>query len=159
MRKGRARVHLSTRIERGLPQPPQRRWLEKAVRAALKSGKVELVVGLTVVITSDASICELNRLYRGIDAPTDVLSFGNAAGEAQLPGADDAYLGDVVISYARASEQAAAFGHSVEEETALLVIHGVLHLLGYDHEQADDRLRMWSAQDQALEMLGIQWRA
>jgi len=151
-------VNLSTRIERGLPQPPQRRWLEKAVRAALKSSKVEGVVGLTVVITSDASICELNRLYRGIDAPTDVLSFGNAAGEAQLPGADDAYLGDVVISYARASEQAAAFGHSVEEEIALLVVHGVLHLLGHDHEQADDRQRMWGVQDQALEMLGIQWR-
>ena len=112
-------------------------------------------VGMTISLEGNDQIQKLNRQFRNIDEPTDVLSF--SSGDID-PETGEIYLGDVVISYARASEQAAAFGHSVEEEIALLVVHGVLHLLGHDHEQADDRQRMWSVQDQALEMLGIQWR-
>lgn len=154
----KTRMRLSTRIERGLPERPQRRLLEKAVQAALKSGQVDRAVSLTVVVTSDAQIRELNRTFRSVDAPTDVLSFGNSGGAARVPGTDDSYLGDVIVSYARASEQAAALGHSVEEEIALLVVHGVLHLLGHDHEGADDKRHMWSMQNAALELLGIEWR-
>lgn len=151
-------VHLNTRIERGLPGRPPRHWLERAVRVALKSSQTDRTVSLTIVVTGDERIRELNRLYRGVDAPTDVLSFGNPGGEPAIPGADASYLGDVVISYARASEQAAKFGHEVNEEIALLVIHGVLHLLGYDHTQVGEKRRMWRMQDEALEMLGIEWR-
>lgn len=154
----RARLHLSTRIERGLPFRLQRRWLVRAVRSALQSGQVEREISLTVVITSDTRIRELNRTYRDVDAPTDVLSFSSIAGEVAVPGIDDSYLGDVIISFERAAEQAATLGHSVEEEIALLVVHGVLHLLGYDHEEPGDKRRMWSLQDAALDALGIIWR-
>jgi probable rRNA maturation factor len=124
----------------------------------LKSGQVAREVSLTVVITNDVRIRELNRTFRDVDTPTDVLSFSNIADKAAVPGMDDSYLGDVVISYERAGEQAAALGHSVEEEIALLVVHGVLHLLGYDHEEPGNKRRMWSVQDDALEALGIAWR-
>lgn len=151
-------VHLHTQIERGLSKRPPRRLLERAVRVALKSSQIDRAVNLTIVITGDDRIRELNRLYRCVDAPTDVLSFGNLAGEPRVPGADSFYLGDVVISYVRAREQAARFGHEVDEEIALLVVHGVLHLLGYDHEEAEDKRRMWRVQDAALDTLGIDWR-
>lgn len=119
---------------------------------------MEREVSLTVVITNDARIRELNRSYRDVDGPTDVLSFSNTAGDLVVPGMDDSYLGDVIISYERAGEQAAALGHGVDEEIALLVVHGVLHLLGYDHEEPGDKRRMWSVQDAALDVLGIEWR-
>ncbi len=128
------------------------------MRSALKSGQVAREVRLTVVITNDVRIRELNRTYRDVDAPTDVLSFSNITDEVAVPGTDDSYLGDVIISYERAGEQAAALGHSVDEEIALLVVHGVLHLLGYDHEEPGDKRCMWSVQDAALDALGIVWR-
>ena len=65
------------------------------------------------------------------------------------------YWGDIVISYPRAAEQAARYGHSVEEELLTLVVHGTLHLLNYDHECIEDRERMWRLQDDVLERLGI----
>jgi len=130
LRKDRVRVNLSTRIERGLPQPPQRRWLEKAVRAALKSSKVEGVVGLTVVITSDASICELNRLYRGIDAPTDVLSFELKEKEC---------FGEIVICPEVVKEK--------KEEIIKVFVHGLLHLCGYDHERSEKDAKIMEAKE------------
>jgi probable rRNA maturation factor len=108
---------------------------------------------LTVVIADDGVLRELNRAFRGMDAPTDVLSFGGEApGFVVAPDAAD-YLGDVVISYPHA--QAQATGHSVEAELALLVIHGVLHLLGYDHLEPDEKEAMWRQQATALEKLGL----
>jgi probable rRNA maturation factor len=115
---------------------------------------------LTVVITDDVQVKELNRTYRGVDASTDVLAFSAADEEGTFVPSPEtpAYFGDIVISYPRAVEQAAAYGHSAEEELSILVVHGVLHLLGYDHERMEDRVEMWSTQSTALATLSIHWQ-
>lgn len=119
---------------------------------------------LTVVITDDDYVRELNRDYRGVDAPTDVLSFGSeAAEETSVPAlavppelaaelAD--YLGDLVIAYPYAVRQAAHYQNSVAAELRLLVIHGVLHLLDYDHATPEEEAAMWAAQEAALAKFG-----
>ena len=107
---------------------------------------------LTIVLTDDAQLHELNREYLGVDAPTDVLSF--PASEAD-PETGVPYLGDILISIPRAAIQAQTAGHSLEAEVQLLAVHGVLHLLGYDHAQAEEKARMWSAQAEVLTRLGL----
>ena len=107
---------------------------------------------LTIVLTDDAQLRELNRDYLGIDAPTDVLSF--PASETD-PETARRYLGDILISIPRANEQAHAAGHALEAEVQLLTVHGTLHLLGYDHAEADEKARMWKAQAEVLERLGL----
>ena len=139
----------------------KRASLHRAVRAAFESAGRERTGELTVVITDDAEVKELNRVYRGVDASTDVLAFGDASeAGAFVPSPEaDLYLGDIVISYPRAVEQATEYGHSTERELSVLVVHGVLHLLGYDHEEVDDRGAMWRVQSAALGRLGIHWKA
>jgi probable rRNA maturation factor len=107
---------------------------------------------LTIVLTDDAQLRELNRDYLGIDRPTDVLSF--PASETD-PETARRYLGDILISVQRADEQARATGHALEAEVQLLAVHGTLHLLGYDHAEADEKARMWKAQAEVLERLGL----
>ena len=107
---------------------------------------------LSVVLTDDQQLRELNRDYLGIDAPTDVLSF--PASEKD-PESGEAYLGDILISVERAAQQAEAAGHPVEAELQLLVVHGVLHLLGHDHAEPEEKARMWAAQSEILKSLGL----
>ena len=107
---------------------------------------------LTIVLTDDAQLHELNRDYLGIDAPTDVLSF--PASETD-PETARRYLGDILISVPRAGEQAQAAGHALEVEVQLLAVHGTLHLLSYDHAEADEKTRMWKAQAEVLEKLEL----
>jgi len=107
---------------------------------------------LTIVLTDDAQLHKLNREYLGIDAPTDVLSF--PASETD-PETAHRYLGDILISVPRAEEQAHATGHALEAEAQLLVVHGILHLLGYDHAEAEEKTRMWKVQTEILERLGL----
>jgi probable rRNA maturation factor len=106
----------------------------------------------SLVITDDEGIQGLNRNFRGIDAPTDVLAFGaweEAGGFVSAPEAGG-YLGDVIVSFPRAEVQAAEQGHSVENELHLLVVHGLLHLLGYDHVEEEEKSVMWGRQDEIL---------
>ena len=103
--------------------------LERAAQEALRSASME-AADLSIVITDDAKLQELNRQYLGSDMPTDVLSF---PAEETDPDSGEIYLGDILISLPRASEQASAGGHPVEDELQLLVVHGALHLLGHDH--------------------------
>ena len=149
-------VHVLPIYERDV----ERAQLQKAARAAFRCAGGQSSGALTVMVTDDAQIQELNRAYRDVDAATDVLAFG-AAGEANgfIPPAEETpYFGDIIISYPRAIEQAAAYGHPLPEELSLLVVHGTLHLLGYDHEQVDDKEKMWAAQNAALAQLGIRWQ-
>ncbi|MBI4731402.1 MAG: rRNA maturation RNase YbeY [Chloroflexi bacterium] len=125
--------------------------LEEAARATLNLSAAP-ESDLTLVLTNDEAIRALNRDFLGTDAPTDVLSF--PADEAD-PETGRRYLGDVVISLPRATEQAAARGHAVEAEVQLLVVHGVLHLIGHDHAEADEKTRMWAAQANVLDKLGV----
>ncbi|MBN2387043.1 MAG: rRNA maturation RNase YbeY [Anaerolineales bacterium] len=107
---------------------------------------------LTLVLTGDERIRTLNREYRAMDAPTDVLSF--AAGEID-PETGRMYLGDVILSMERAEAQAEALGHDLAEEVQLLIVHGVLHLLGHDHAGKQEKERMWGVQAGILTTLGV----
>ena len=124
--------------------------LERAALAVLEHQSAD--GDLTVVLTDDAQLHELNLEYLGIDTPTDVLSF--PASETD-PETARRYLGDILISVPRAEEQARAAGHTLEAEAQLLVVHGTLHLLGYDHAAAKEKARMWKAQAEVLERLGL----
>lgn len=97
---------------------------------------------LSVLITDDEEIRRLNRQYRSVDRPTDVLSFSQLEGEESLK--EGNILGDVVISWDRAESQSREYGHHVQEELERLLVHGMLHLFGYDHEAEDgnaDKMR------------------
>ena len=117
---------------------------------------------LTVVIADDETVQHLNRRYRQIDAPTDVLSFGADDGEsadlfrtpAALAVELNRYLGDLIIAYPYAAAQAERFGNSIEAELRLLTVHGTLHLLGYDHANADEEAVMWAQQESILAEFG-----
>ena len=92
---------------------------------------------LSILITDDEEIHALNREYRYVDSPTDVLSFSQIEGGGPVIG--PSLLGDVVISWETAQRQAKALGHTVPEEMKRLLVHGVLHLLGFDHEEGEER--------------------
>jgi len=107
---------------------------------------------LSIVVGNDALLKSLNLKYRNVDATTDVLSF--PSGEVD-PDTQAYYLGDIVISLPRAQEQASTEGHPLVDEMLLLVVHGTLHLLGYDHMEPADKVKMQSAQDNILKQLGL----
>ena len=125
--------------------------LERAALATLNHQGTSPEASLTIVITDNTRLHELNLQYLKVDAPTDVLSF--PAGYTD-PDTNAVYLGDILISYPQAQIQAAAAGHPVKAELQLLVVHAVLHLLGYDHLEAADKTAMWAAQGQILAQLG-----
>lgn len=123
---------------------------------------------VNLLLTTDEQIHEMNRQFRGIDRPTDVLSFPmveyEAPGEFGFledeedcfdPESGELVLGDIVISKERVLEQAAAYGHSPKREFAFLIAHSVLHLTGYDHIGEEERLVMEQKQREILEQLGI----
>lgn len=125
--------------------------LKKAASAALDQA-ANPAFDLTIVLTGDEEIHKLNRDFLGKDSPTDVLSFPAAEVD---PETGRQYLGDVVISLPRAKEQALAHGHDVSIEVQLLVVHGVLHLLGYDHGNKGEKALMWKVQGEVLKKLGV----
>ena len=139
-------IHIES--ENSFPQD----LLERAARAALEHESQSLDSELSIILTDDARLHELNLNYLGVDAPTDVLSF--PASETD-PETGARYIGDILISIPRAQTQAEAAGHSLEAEVQLLVVHGVLHLIGYDHAEAEEKARMWKAQAEILERLGL----
>lgn len=110
-----------------------------------------------VIFADDAYIRGLNREYRGIDAATDVLSFALDEGEEPMVsgGPEETLLGDIIISLETAGRQAEEFGHSLEREVAYLTVHGMLHLVGYDHEEEEDRTAMRRQEENILSQLGI----
>lgn len=107
---------------------------------------------LSIVLSDDRHLHELNLDYLGVDSPTDVLSFPAAEID---PETEELYLGDIAISIPRAIQQAQNAGHPVEAEAQLLVVHGVLHLLGYDHSTDEEKAVMWAEQARVLERLGL----
>lgn len=112
---------------------------------------------VSVLLTDNATIHSLNRDYRGKDMPTDVLSFALNEGDEPtiIDGPPENLLGDIIISLEKAAEQAAEYGHGQEREVAFLTLHGLLHLLGYDHETEDDRTEMRQEEEAVLGLLGI----
>jgi probable rRNA maturation factor len=110
---------------------------------------------IAVHLVGDDTIRALNRDHRSKDAVTDVLSFPLWSTEFVVPPDVPVNLGDVVVCFPRAVEQAREYGHSVEREVAYLVAHGVLHILGYDHEEPADFEVMRSLEEEALRPLGF----
>ena len=134
----------------------------RAVAAATLAACGVAEAELTIVITDDEEVQTLNREYRGVDAPTDVLSFAAQEGEdtitvpPELAAELARYLGDVLIAYPYTTRQAAHYGVTVMAELRLLVAHGVLHLLGYDHADAEGEAAMWARQEAVLAQFGHQ---
>jgi probable rRNA maturation factor len=117
---------------------------------------------LSVAVTDDQEVQRLNLLFRGVDAPTDVLSFPAGAGDEMFQGASDELrmllaeqLGDVIIAFPYAAHQAQHFGNPVADELLLLTVHGVLHLLGHDHGSAEEEQQMWALQEEILSEMGV----
>ncbi|MGN0984968.1 MAG: rRNA maturation RNase YbeY [Candidatus Enterenecus sp.] len=138
--------------------------LERVISAALAAEGVELPCEINVLLTDDEGIHQINLDMRGVDRPTDVLSFPMfdlAPGEH--PGEEDADpatglvpLGDMCISLERAAAQAEEFGHSLQREVCYLTVHSVLHLLGYDHlDEGPMKARMREREEAILGQLGI----
>ena len=147
---------LDVQVEEPFVSAVSSTWLRSVARATLDQSRAQPIqAALTLVITDDEALRALNRAYLGIDTPTDVLSFGGESPDFVSAPDAEPYLGDVVISYPRAQAQAAAAGHPVDAELALLVVHGVLHLLGYDHVRSDDKAAMWEQQAYILAGLGL----
>ena len=112
---------------------------------------------LSVTLTNDKKIHELNKKFRGIDRPTDVLSFAfHESEEPEIVGEKIDVLGDIIISVERAKVQAEDFGHSFKREIIFLTVHGLLHLLGYDHIEEKDRREMEAEQKFVMSKLGIE---
>lgn len=128
--------------------------LVRAVAAALLA-EDELDGEVTVVITSDEAVAELNQQYRDVAGPTDVLSFPAQDPTPGFISAPEmaAYLGDIIIALPFTQRQAAALGRPLRDELRLLAVHGTLHLLGYDHAEPDEEAAMWARQDAVLAAL------
>jgi probable rRNA maturation factor len=144
---------ITIQVKRNVSLPVDRSILLQAAQLALNSSNIPEQSNLTIVIGNDKFLQRLNRQYRQVDSPTDVLSF--PSGEID-PDTNAPYLGDVIISLPRASEQAIAENHPLADELQLLVVHGILHLLGYDHIHPADKQKMQTAQDKILSQLGVQ---
>lgn len=111
---------------------------------------------LSITLTDDKNIHALNKKYRNIDRPTDVLSFAfRESDEPQILNAEVEILGDIIISVERAKVQAEEYGHSFLREVIFLEVHGLLHLLGYDHIEESERIEMEGEQKFIMEKLGI----
>jgi probable rRNA maturation factor len=126
--------------------------VEAAAVTALRYQSAPQDADLSIVLTDDNQMHELNLKWMGVDAPTDVLSFPS---DEIDPETGNPYLGDILVSVQRAALQASAAGHPVEAEVQLLIVHGVLHLLGHDHAEPEQKARMWQAQGMILTELGL----
>ena len=128
---------------------------EKIVKKIVKRiCKVEKVKGkhvVSIIIVDNQKIHEINKQYRNIDRPTDVISFAAIDGEETLP----EEMGDIFISYEKIIEQAKEYEHSILREFAFLVTHGMYHLLGYDHMNQEDEKIMFAKQEKILDILKI----
>ena len=112
---------------------------------------------VSVTLTDDAHIHVINREYRNVDRPTDVISFALTESEEPeiIGGGEHEVLGDLIISLERMRAQAAEYGHTELRELSFLTVHGMLHLLGYDHMEAEERQEMEEEQRAVMKELGI----
>ena len=150
-------MRLVVRVDRAFQGRIDKSWLRRLVKESLGVHGVEAQVELSLLITDDATVRELNKTYRGKDKTPDVLSFaleadrrGDAAAGFVMPPGEAVHLGEVIVSYPKAVEQAAERKHPVEDELALLVVHGVLHLLGHDHDRPAREREMRSLEQKVL---------
>lgn len=136
----------------GLQPFVQQNFIHQAVVAVFDHLALVDDLDVTIYMTDNEEIAGLNEQWMGVEAPTDVLSFPSE--EIDMDSGNQ-YLGDIVISTPKALEQAETNGHRLEEECQLLVVHGMLHLFGYDHTNEQEKADMWKTQHKILEQLRI----
>jgi probable rRNA maturation factor len=134
-----------------LPSEEITKILETTATAVLQKERPAQDIDLCIVIETDEVLKDMNKKYRGMDEPTDVLSFES---DDMDPETGTPYLGDIIISLEQARRQAEKSNHSLTAELQLLAVHGTLHLLGYDHAEEEEKRRMWSLQKEVLLSLG-----
>ncbi|MBR2132348.1 MAG: rRNA maturation RNase YbeY [Oscillospiraceae bacterium] len=151
----------------GVDSDRTRALIRKAIRTALELEYVTIPCEVNVLLTDDSGIHDINLEMRGVDRPTDVLSFPEfefTPGEPPTEADDELFdvatgllpLGDMVISVERVKEQAQEYGHSVRRELSYLVVHSVLHLLGYDHlDEGEQKAQMREREEIIMTQLGI----
>lgn len=134
-------------------------WSDTVKEAVLKVGELYALTNaeVSITLTDNPHIHEINREYRNVDRPTDVISFAlNEGDEPEIEGEIPVnMLGDIIISVEKAIEQAKEYGHSTRRELTFLTVHGMLHLLGYDHIEEADRMEMRKEEDFVMDKLGI----
>ena len=134
-----------------------KKWLLEVVETVLSIQKIDRPVELSLLITGDREVHKLNREYRGIDKTTDVISFALSedTGEFVTPPDRVSRLGEVIISYPQAASQAKANKQTIKAELAWLVVHGLLHLLGYDHQDDASEAVMRKREDVILRKIDL----
>jgi probable rRNA maturation factor len=137
----------------------QLEMVEMLLQHAAEAERVAQDAELSVTFVDNEKIKEINRVYRSKDQVTDVISFAmeeQGEGEVSIVGVDmPPVLGDIIISVPRASEQAEEYGHSFTRELGFLAVHGLLHLLGYDHMTEEDEKKMFGKQKEILDAYGL----
>ena len=129
--------------------------IERLALFALEHMQVPDNCEVSVSLVSADEICELNREYRGVDAPTDVLSFECDSPWDEYDPDEVIEVGDVVMCVDVIDEQRVQFGTSFEEEASLMLVHSILHLLGYDHMEPDERAEMEALEKEILDAYGL----
>jgi len=154
-------MEINVLIEEGLIVKTGVDWFQSVMEKTLLAENIPTNIEISLVITGQEQIRELNREYRGKDRPTDVLSFAlqenKEGGEAEaFIGPPDGllHLGEIIISHPQAEIQALERKHSIKKELAILIIHGILHILGYDHEQKEMGPAMAAREKEILALLG-----
>ena len=148
-------IHIKERLQDCIDEE----WARKIAQTILSAESVTPPYEISLVFTDSETVQRLNREYRGVDEPTDVLAFYMLPGKTTnnlpfiLPPNGVTHLGEIIISYPQAEEQAREQGHPVEQELALLIIHGILHLLGYDHAQLEEEAKMRAREKELLEKI------
>ena len=134
--------------------PKMKALVKRAVNASLDYEGFERPCEISVTLTDNKTIHGINKEHRGVDRPTDVLSF--PIFDDEFDNGELCVLGDIVLSLEKAASQAEEYGHSFERELAFLCVHSMLHLLGYDHEEgAAEESEMFEKQEQILTLMGI----
>ncbi|RYL91580.1 rRNA maturation RNase YbeY [Sporolactobacillus sp. THM7-4] len=135
-------------------------WVIRLIDHAADTLELKGETECSLTFTGNSRIQEINREYRGIDRPTDVISFAlEEVQEGEVPIIPDEeeprVLGDIIVSIDKAHEQAESYGHSFERELGFLIVHGLLHLLGYDHTTDEEKEEMFGLQEQILSSFGL----
>lgn len=138
---------IDIKIQRNMKTSFSREWFHNIISSVLRIEKVKDDTEVSLFLTDDAHVRRLNKRYRGINSTTDVLSFSASdtmAGDPPFtwPVEYIRQLGEIIISYPQAMKQSMELGNDIGDELQFLIVHGMLHLLGYDHEQAEDERRM-----------------
>jgi len=148
-------MEINVLVDEGFEGCPEVSWLQNVAEQVLTAQGAGSDVELGLVITSQERVQQLNRSYRKKDEPTDVLAFsmmssGDDSPVFIIPPDGVLHLGEVIISYPQAVLQAKGHRHSIKKEIAILIIHGVLHLLGYDHDKPELERQMRAREKEIL---------